>query len=124
MHTRLAVVALTVTAVLAACQAEPKSKHAGSAQPVQPAEPRSTDAMAGPRIGASAVEPSAVVNGYCAVNHTEGVQGGRNHARWVSEWRGQRVGFCCEDCLDAWRGMTDDQREKNLADALKHGGMN
>lgn len=30
-------------------------------------------------------------------------------------WNGQTVGFCCEDCRDAWEKLTDDERAEKLA---------
>lgn len=29
-------------------------------------------------------------------------------------WQGQRVGFCCKDCLADWAGMSDAERQAAL----------
>lgn len=45
------------------------------------------------------------------------VEGGQKSPRWALTWQGKRVAFCCEDCVDAWKGMTDQDRSKALSDA-------
>lgn len=32
-------------------------------------------------------------------------------------WRGERIGFCCAQCVDKWDRMSDADRERALARA-------
>lgn len=37
------------------------------------------------------------------------------------EYKGQAVGFCCDDCAPKWAAMTDAQKDKALAKAMAKG---
>ncbi len=30
------------------------------------------------------------------------------------DYKGQKVGFCCEGCIDTWKEMSDEQKDKFL----------
>lgn len=58
------------------------------------------------------VKPGTVtsVNHYCALMADHPV-----NPKVTTQWNGQTVGFCCEDCIAGWAELTEQQK----ADALK-----
>lgn len=78
-------------------------------------------ALAGPPASPSA-GGMRVVNAMCVINVEHPVQGGMENARYTAYFKdGQRVGFCCEDCMDAWAAMSPAEKEKAVAEALAAG---
>lgn len=64
------------------------------------------------------VKPGVVtsVNYYCAVVSDDPVD-----PVIVTEFEGQRVGFCCKGCVPRWNAMTTDQKRAALAAAVAKG---
>lgn len=54
------------------------------------------------------------VNRVCPVMLEDGVR--KDGPR--REWRGQRIGFCCEDCLGTWDKWTASERDNAVAKAM------
>lgn len=96
-----------------------KSGHAGHGAPKVGSD---ADALGGPRIASSsdAAERVLVVNAYCPILVGQSV-GDRKMCdrRLVLEFKGRKVGFCDPECRTAWNGMSDEQRQKYLDEALK-----
>lgn len=59
----------------------------------------------------------APVNTICAVMYEDGHPVSTDGVGTVM-YKGQRVGFCCEDCLTAWNAMSEAEKDKGLAAAL------
>ncbi|MBL9148982.1 MAG: hypothetical protein JNM94_09850 [Phycisphaerae bacterium] len=64
------------------------------------------------------VKPGVVtsVNHYCAVVNDDPVD-----PVIVTEFEGQKVGFCCKGCVPRWNAMTTDQKRAALAAAVAKG---
>ncbi len=64
------------------------------------------------------VKPGVVtsVNAYCAVVLDDPV-----NPEVFTDYKGQRVGFCCKGCLPKWEAMTDAQKDAALAKAIAKG---
>jgi hypothetical protein len=62
----------------------------------------------------------AVVNAYCPIagDHPVG-ENKRTTEDLTRMWRGQRVGFCCDQCPMWWDDMSDAERESALGAAMK-----
>ena len=60
---------------------------------------------------------AATVNHYCPVMQKNTVNAQTPIERTV-EFEGKMVGFCCDDCRDAWNSLTDDERRAMLTAAL------
>jgi len=39
----------------------------------------------------------------------------------VRDWKGQKVGFCCEGCLPKWDKLTEAEKDAALAKAIAKG---
>jgi hypothetical protein len=62
----------------------------------------------------------AVVNAYCPIAGDHPVGENKRTAEDLTRmWRGQRVGFCCDQCPMWWDDMDDAEREKALGAAMK-----
>jgi len=62
------------------------------------------------------VKPGVItsVNTMCAVM----VQDPVDPALTPIDWKGQKVGFCCQGCVPDWEKMTDSQKDASLAKAV------
>lgn len=54
-----------------------------------------------------------VVNTKCPMQPNSAVNPGAPTA----EWKGQRIGFCCPGCANAWSKLDDAQKAERLANA-------
>ncbi len=67
-----------------------------------------------PRGGRPAVEAAlrvgSSVNQQCPMMPDAGVDGVTE-----AEFRGERIGFCCSDCLGEWERMQDSERAARLS---------
>jgi hypothetical protein len=72
---------------------------------------RPEEEPAGKALPESVSEDTAIVNARCPVMTEDPVD-----PAFVLEWRGQRVGFCCEDCPEVWEEMTDAEKDAALAE--------
>ncbi len=55
------------------------------------------------------------VNKYCIIMDEHPV---RADAQTTVMYKGQAVGFCCEDCIDGWQKMSDAQKDAALKKAI------
>ena len=55
------------------------------------------------------------VNTMCAVNPNDPV----DPAVASAEWKGQKIGFCCNGCVPKWNKMTDAQKDAAVAAVTK-----
>ena len=64
------------------------------------------------------VKPGVVtsVNAYCAVVSDDPV-----NPEVFTEYKGQRVGFCCKGCVPKWEALSDAQKDAALARAIVKG---
>ena len=64
------------------------------------------------------VKPGIItsVNTMCAVVQNDPV----NPAVQTVEWKGQKVGFCCNGCVPRWNKMSAEQKDASLAAAMKN----
>lgn len=60
---------------------------------------------------------TGTVNKVCPVVMEDGI--GKDAPR--REWRGQVVGFCCDDCVPKWDSWSEKQKDESLARALAKG---
>lgn len=76
------------------------------------------DAMAEDEAACLAPKPGTIVtvNQYCAVVGTDPVD-----PEIMTEWKGQKVGFCCKGCVPKWEKMTAAQKDSALAKAVAKG---
>lgn len=56
----------------------------------------------------------AVVNSVCPIGE-DPIDSKAVEASLTRNWRGKKVGFCCEGCLPVWDEMSDADKEKALA---------
>ncbi|MBI5435348.1 MAG: hypothetical protein HZA52_21115 [Planctomycetes bacterium] len=56
------------------------------------------------------------VNQYCAMVLADPVD-----PNVVVEWKGQKVGLCCEGCIPKWEKLTDTEKDAALAAAVAKG---
>jgi len=47
------------------------------------------------------------------------VMGKTHDEKLTRMYKGQRIGFCCEKCLEKWDAMSDAERDAKLKDAMK-----
>ena len=59
------------------------------------------------------VSPAGTVNLYCVVVPRDLI--GADAA--TTEWRGEKVGFCCSHCVTKWNKMTESERDTKVAAA-------
>lgn len=64
---------------------------------------------------AAAADPARPVNKYCVIMDEHPSRG---DASTTVMYKGQAVGFCCEDCIDAWQKMSDAQKDATLKKAI------
>lgn len=92
-----------------------------SSTPANPGCPDKDDAsaMAGPKVSGSVDSGGeaqvAVVNAYCPIAGAHAI--GKNKVTSASltrTFKGQSVGFCCDNCPPVWDTMTDVQRQRAL----------
>ena len=64
------------------------------------------------------VKPGVVtsVNAYCAIVLDDPV-----NPEVFTDYKGQRVGFCCKGCVPKWNALTDAQKDAALAKAIAKG---
>ena len=76
------------------------------------------DAMAEDEAACLAPKPGTIVtvNQYCAVVGTDPVD-----PEVMTEWKGQKVGFCCRGCVPKWEKMTAAEKDAALAKAVAKG---
>jgi hypothetical protein len=67
---------------------------------------------------ADAAATIAVANAKCPI-----LGGAVNSAKWpvvlTRDYKGQKVGFCCGGCPETWDKLSDADKDKKLADAMK-----
>jgi hypothetical protein len=68
-----------------------------------------------PAAAAAAATTSKPVNKYCIIMDEHPV---RADAQTTVMYKGQAVGFCCEDCIDGWQKMSDAQKDAALKKAI------
>jgi hypothetical protein len=64
----------------------------------------------------TAAAAPATVNKVCALMHDHPVDPALS-----VDYKGQKVGFCCDDCKVEWAGMSDAKRDAQLAGAITAG---
>ncbi len=111
---------------LVGCCARPQTNGDPSAAPATVAAPASP-AVANrvsepPPTSANPVAPSAdgfaaTINRYCPIMQRSRLSA-TTMVDLVTEFEGQTVGFCCEDCRDAWQSMDDSERRERLKTVL------
>lgn len=134
LRTLMIGLSLACSLVLGACNTSSKATNASaSSGPVQKVEPpqkiepaqraeapvqtTSNDGAAPkimPPIGADGLV--AVGNAYCPLEPEHPVKP-RVRPENARLWKGKAVGFCCEDCPEAWDAMTPEQRNDVLVKA-------
>ncbi len=64
------------------------------------------------------VKPGVVtsVTAYCAIVLDDPV-----NPEVFTDYKGQRVGFCCKGCVPKWNALTDAQKDAALAKAIAKG---
>lgn len=60
----------------------------------------------------------AVVNARCPITG-EKIDSTKVAADLVTTYKGQKIGFCCAMCPPAWDKLSDADKDKKLADAMK-----
>jgi hypothetical protein len=98
--------------VISAC-----SPSAPSATPNKPARVTKSDAPV-----AEETLPDGYVrvsNRLCPILTDHAIRKGRVLRELSAEHKGQTIGFCCEDCVDAWKAMSDDERDEAIKQAAK-----
>lgn len=119
MNRSAAIVLSAAALLLGACETTNTNRKAdGGPAPA----PRASGEMSGPRVASTGGAKAGTVNAFCAIMHEHPVSGGQASPRWVTEFKGQKVGFCCEDCVDAWKTMSDEERSKALAESIAKNG--
>jgi len=58
-----------------------------------------------------------VVNDHCPIMGTK-IDPAKVPANLTREFKGQKVGFCCAPCIDAWDKLTDAQKDEKLQKAM------
>ena len=88
----------------------------------QPAKPASSTSAPTTAAAPSNVKPAAgadgkvaVVNAFCPIENEHPVKDGRVAVDLVRMWRGQAVGFCCEDCPAGWDALSAGEKDAALA---------
>jgi hypothetical protein len=114
--------ALAALAMVPGCD-EKKAAGTVTPKPVTPvAKTPEGKAAASPMGGPSAGETQSgkvqVVNAWCPLDLDGEIAGRMANRDAVADFKGQKVGFCCEPCVAAWDKMTDADREKALAAAI------
>ncbi|MFO0828105.1 MAG: hypothetical protein U0572_08140 [Phycisphaerales bacterium] len=66
----------------------------------------------------ASVKPGTVTsaNYYCVVMLNDPVD-----PTVTREWKGQKVGFCCQGCIKKWDAMTDAQKDAAVTAAVAKG---
>lgn len=77
--------------------------------------------MAGPKFTTTDDGRRPTINAFCPVMPKKSMAD-KTPAEFRRTWRGVEIGFCCEDCVMAWEGFTEDIREKRLGKVLRAGG--
>lgn len=96
----------------------PPAAHAGHAHAA------ADNALGGPHVGASPAagssdEKISVVNAYCPILVGQAVGEHKMCDRRLTRtFKGRVIGFCDPECVSAWDGFADEQRQKYLDDAL------
>lgn len=111
----------SVLAVMVAggCQERGKpAKEAAAPAPAQPApaEPKAAESA---MPTADAEGKVAVANAFCPMMEEHPVKGGRSPVELVRMWRGQALGFCCEDCPEGWDVLSDAEKDAAMAKVVK-----
>ena len=57
---------------------------------------------------------TGTINKVCPVVMEDGI--GKNAPR--RQWKGQTVGFCCDDCVPTWDGWSEAKKDDALARAI------
>ena len=115
MNTRCLIavlVASSIVGVSAGC----KSSGGASAKRDEQCIPADS-AMAGKPVG-DARGKIAVVNAKCPVMPAHAVAGKMASPECVVEYKGKKVGFCCDDCVPQWEAMSEAEKAAALAKAM------
>lgn len=64
----------------------------------------------------------ATVNAFCAFMIEHPVKDQRATPENARVWRGQVIGFCCEDCGPMWDDLSPEDKDKHLAEAMAYKG--
>jgi len=75
-------------------------------------------ARAGEEAACLEAKPGTIVtvNQYCVVAQEDPVD-----PALMTEWKGQKVGFCCKGCMPKWEKMTAAEKDAALASAVAKG---
>jgi hypothetical protein len=106
-------------ALLAACALLGACSHTKSTASANPGCPDKDEpqAMAGRKVSDGEmgnVQKVAVVNSYCPIAGSHGVPGKMAPASLTRDYKGQKVGFCCDGCPPVWDKMSDQQKQAAL----------
>lgn len=100
---------LCTFAMLSACETQVKPQaRDGPPATAQPIVSSESPSQAAPPAGFS-----ATVNRYCPVMQKNQL-GTYTMTEHTAQFDGKTVGFCCDDCPEAWQVMTDEQRRASL----------
>ncbi len=64
---------------------------------------------------AQPTKSTAIVNTHCPI------MGGEVDPEVKTTWKGKTVGFCCDVCIPEWNGLSDEVKEKKLANPPEDG---
>lgn len=110
--------AVAMFVLLSGCNSEPR--HASST-PAEPAMVRRESPKASPPIApphaAAADGFAATVNRFCPVMQKARLSA-TTMVELTTEFEGETIGFCCDDCRDAWESMDDNERRDRLKTVL------
>ncbi len=76
--------------------------------------------MAGPSARRAADGRAPVINGFCPIMPKKSMAD-KVPADLRRTWRGEQVGFCCDECTMAWDALDDAAREERMAKVLRSG---
>jgi len=87
--------------------------HSQASRPYPGCPDSENDALAGPKVADTSNQPRVkVVNTYCPVAGTHVVGEGKTTvASLTRDYKGKKIGFCCDSCPPAWDGMSDDEKK-------------
>lgn len=97
MRFTMAAVALVAALAMSACSNKPAEESEAVCKEVKPGVVTS-------------------VNAYCAIVLDDPV-----NPEVFTDYKGQRVGFCCKGCVPKWNALTEAQKDAALAKAIAKG---
>ena len=117
MQLQLLLALAFMTTLISGCASRPS--HSEVSPPA--ASDEQATALAGPKVtSGSESDLVPVVNAWCPIVSENPVSSTKATSRALTRnWRGQRVGFCCEGCPATWDGLSDEQRSAALSRAIR-----